>query len=110
MLLERLLRYQDAKKPLIPGRPFCSYWREILRGRATTQELRFLYDLSDAELNEFHKILIAPYKGWTRRERIQMTYMVADLLDISDQRKRKVKETTVLRFMALLDSYEKDFE
>lgn len=109
MFLERLLRHPDAKRPFIPG-PLCAFWREILRGRGNLTEFRTQFEMDDIELRDFQKILINPYKEWTRRERIKMTYMVQDLLDISNQRGRVHEPMTVLQFMKHLETYEKDEE
>lgn len=109
MFLERLLRHPDAKRPFINPEAFCAFWREILRGRGNLTEFRIQFEMDDIELRDFQKILINPYKEWTRHERILMTYMANDLMDISNQRGRVREPMTVLQFMKLIQSpyYEK---
>lgn len=111
MLLERLLKYEDAKQPYISSAVFCSFWREFIRQRIKLKFLVEMLDMSTQERNEFKAVFIEPYKDWTRSERIQHTRMVQDIFSMSERTRRvRSKPYPVSHFMNLLDTYEKDKE
>ena len=110
MLLERMLRHDDAKKPFLPSIVVTCYWREIIRGRWDVGKLKTRFQMDAAELAEFRRVFLEPFTTWTRADRIKLTHMADDLFRISDQEKRAGMAMTTKVFLELLHGWEPDTE
>jgi len=110
MLLERMLRHDDAKKPFVLSLVATCYLREIIRGRFDVGKLRTRFHMDATELAEFRQIFLEPFTTWTRADRIKATYMAEDLFRISDQEKRSGMPMTTKVFLELFHGWEPDTE